>query len=177
MTPRARNRLLLGLIAGLFLLPFGAAVVLRFGGWQPLHTRNHGELLSPPIELVNVQGLRDDGSRWAWHNTEHEWTLLVRIPRRCEAACRDALQPLPNVRQALGRHAERLHLFCVGDAGAATSLPSLRLQGRLPPPLAEPAAGELPELWLIDPHGYLVMRYPPGFDAGGLRRDLSRLLR
>jgi len=177
VTPRARNRLVLVLIAVLFLLPFGAAVVLRFGGWQPPQTRNHGDLLSPPIDMDGVQGLREDGSAWAWQNTEQQWTLLVRAPRPCAEPCRTALQPLPNVREALGRHAGRLHMFRTDADATDSPLPLLQLDGELPAPLLAGLSGELPDVWLVDPHGYLVMHYPPGFDAGGLRRDLSRLLR
>ena len=32
-------------------------------------------------------------------------------------------------------------------------------------------------VYLIDPNGFLVMRYAPGFDPTGLRKDLARLLK
>ena len=32
-------------------------------------------------------------------------------------------------------------------------------------------------VYLIDPNGFLVMRYAQGFDPSGLRKDLARLLK
>ena len=31
--------------------------------------------------------------------------------------------------------------------------------------------------WLVDPNGFVVLRYAPGFDPGDLRSDLARLLK
>ena len=50
---------------------------------------------------------------------------------------------------------------------------SAELQARLPD-LARPDA--LP-VYLADPNGYLVLRYPPGFNPSGLRKDLGRVLK
>ena len=32
-------------------------------------------------------------------------------------------------------------------------------------------------VWLVDPNGFVVLRYAPGFDPGDLRTDLARLLK
>jgi len=32
-------------------------------------------------------------------------------------------------------------------------------------------------VYVLDPNGFVVLRYAPGFDASGLRTDLSRLLK
>jgi hypothetical protein len=194
VTPIRRNRWQLLLIALLFLLPFAAAVVLRFGGWEPPRTRNHGELLAPPLPMAAVTATRADGSDWTFENVEREWSLLLRLPRDCAEPCRERLAVLPRVREAMGRHAGKLHLFALVDATgdmphesvllAAGDDPAARhrfdpmaLAGELPAALRQPPAAELPELWLVDPHGYLVMHYPAGFDPNGLRKDLARLVR
>lgn len=170
-TARAKRQLLL--IAVLFLTPFLVAVALRFGGWEPPRTRNYGELLAPPLAMENAQARRDDGTAWTFENIDRHWSLLLQRPADCDARCREAVEVLGNVRLALGRHAEKLHLFQLDDEGP---LPPLALSGSLPAPLAErPAA--LPQVWLVDPHGYLVMRYREGFDPSGLRRDLARLIK
>ncbi|MGQ0801656.1 MAG: hypothetical protein ACT4NL_16280 [Pseudomarimonas sp.] len=183
MTANSRSQQKLLLIVLLFLTPFIAAVVMRFGGWQPTSTRNFGELLAPPLSMEAVAAVRSDATPWPWVNTERHWTLLLQLPEPCASACRDAAGVLPNVRQALGRHVDKLHPFTVISAnpnmGAmvdAGSFPSLQLTGELPPPLAQTPTA-MPQVWLIDPHGYLVMRYREGFDPNGLRRDLSRLIK
>ncbi len=32
-------------------------------------------------------------------------------------------------------------------------------------------------VYVVDPNGFVVLRYAPGFDPGGLRADLARLLK
>ena len=32
-------------------------------------------------------------------------------------------------------------------------------------------------VYVIDPNGFVILRYPPGADLGGLRTDLARLLK
>jgi len=163
------------LLAALFFAPFLLALALRFGGWQPGSTRNYGELLSPPLPMHDVRASRDDGGAWTWVNTEHQWTLLVRVPQSCDDECARQLDIIPNVRVSLGRHAGRLHVFRL-DGTTGEALPRLQLSGSLPAPLLTPPPSAV-EAFLVDPHGFLVLRYAPGFDPSGLRRDLSRLIR
>lgn len=172
---RTRSRLTLLLVAVAFLTPFIAAAVLRFGGWQPVETRNYGSLLQPPLSMAAAVGEQADGQRWVWENTEYRWTLLARTPAACDAACTERLAVLRNVRTSLARHAPRLHLFRI-DGEASEGFAALRLSGDLPAPLRTPVEQDV-EVWLVDPHGYLVLHYPAGFDPSGLRRDLSRLIK
>ena len=32
-------------------------------------------------------------------------------------------------------------------------------------------------VYVIDPNGFVILRYAPGFDAGGLRADMAKLLK
>ncbi|MBA2238974.1 MAG: hypothetical protein H0W24_09815, partial [Lysobacter sp.] len=32
-------------------------------------------------------------------------------------------------------------------------------------------------VYVLDPNGFVILRYPPGSDLGGLRTDLARLLK
>jgi hypothetical protein len=165
------------LVALVFLLPFVLAVILRFGGWQPTQTRNFGKLLDPPQSMQAVRAERADGSAWVFENQDHHWTLLLRRPAHCDAACVAAIAPLPNVRASMGRHQGRMSMFewVAPGASPAAGFDALALQGSLPDALqAEPAGAEV---WMIDPHGYLVLHYPAGFEARELRLDLGRLIK
>jgi hypothetical protein len=42
---------------------------------------------------------------------------------------------------------------------------------------ADVTATDSDAVWLIDPNGFVVLRYAPGFDPGDLRTDLARLLK
>jgi hypothetical protein len=174
-----KQRWLLILIAVLFLLPFLAAVTMRFGGWEPPRTRNHGELLQPPLSMDGVQAERDNGAEWVFENRDREWSLLARIPVDCETDCRERLELLTRVHEALGRHAPKLTMFALEPTPDELPQPlrRLRIAGELPAPLRSPVPEAMPDVWLVDPHGYLVMHYPPAFEPSGLRRDLARLVR
>ena len=174
MSDKSRSRWPLLVIIIAFLLPFSVAVVLRFGGWQPGQTRNFGQLLNPPISMQDIEASTAQGT-WVFVNTEHEWSLLLRSAERCDQACGELVELIPNVRRSMGRHVNRLHLFSLDAASASDQLPLLSLQSLPEPMIERPAKGA--EVWLVDPHGYLVMHYPSGFDPSGLRKDLSRLIR
>ena len=74
-----------------------------------------------------------------------------------------------------------MHLLWVGDLPAAGPRPSAL---RVLQPSSELRAG-LPRsddpggavIYVLDPNGFVVLRYPPGFDPSGLRSDLARLLK
>jgi hypothetical protein len=80
-----------------------------------------------------------------------------------------------------GRHAEKLHVLWFGEvpegaaaySGFVPMQPSAGLAALLPDTIAPDA---LPA-YLADPNGYLVLRYAPGFDPSGLRKDLGRVLK
>ncbi len=175
MTAKPRSTRVLLLVVLAFMTPFLAAVYLRFSGWQPGSTRNHGALLAPPLSMQPVTARGADGKPWLWENTDYRWTLLARLPESCDRSCEEVLDVLPKVRQTLARHAHRLPQFVLAPAAArGDALPALELTDPLPP-LAAAVSGV--EVWLVDPHGYLVLHYPAGFDPAGLRRDLSRLIK
>jgi hypothetical protein len=177
MSKPPRSRFVPWLIAAAFLGSFGLAVVLRFGGWQ-FATRNYGELLQPPLPMFDATAALADGNAWTWVNQDRHWSLLARVPPDCAADCVQRLAMLAQVQTAMGRHADKLSLFAVGalPAGSPERMRGLQLGGALPAPLQTPVA-PLPDVWLVDPHGYLVLHYPPGFDPNGLRRDLGRLIK
>ena len=42
---------------------------------------------------------------------------------------------------------------------------------------ATPADRTLPRVYVIDPNGFVILRYPAGFDPADLRSDVARLLK
>ena len=180
---RKRNRLVLLLLAVLFAAPLVAAMVLHAIGWEPSRTRNHGTLLQPPPDLRDLPPLRADGSRYEWQPRERRWRLAVLPPEDCVQVCVDLIAALDKVWQLQGRRADRLDVLWFGEvpAGAVAFrrfVPMRRdstLVSQLPD--AQPDARGQPPLYLIDPSGFLAMRYAPGADVAGVREDIARLLK
>ncbi|KFN49860.1 hypothetical protein [Arenimonas composti] len=184
MTPTpflTRERLQLLLVAALFLGSFGVAAALFFGGWAPSGTRNFGELLEPYPDLRELPVTRADGSAFAWQPEERRWSIIVAPAHDCGEPCVRLIDTLHRVWLAEGRHAERLQVLWVGEVPeGAPSFPAFvpmgpnpELVARLPDPVL---VGQLP-VYVADPAGWLVLRYPHGFDPSGLRKDLGRVIR
>lgn len=179
---RSRSKVLL--IAAIFLAPLVAAFWLHASGWKPPASRNHGYLYAPARDFRGMVARDEAGKQIVWENTERRWHLLLIAPPDCDARCAGMLDTVRRVWVGLGRHAADVDLHFVGtpDTNARAALAAqsafdvVSLTGGNPLPSAAANGVGLP-VYLIDPHGYLVMRFDAGFEPGGLRRDLQRLLR
>lgn len=183
MTPKTRSRLVLLLVAALFGAPIIAAMILHNIGWKPSITKNNGTLLQPPPDLRDLTLLRADGTRYEWEPRARRWRIAVLPPADCTTRCSELIASLDKVWQLQGRRADRLDVLWFGDVPAAAApfrrfvpmQPNAELASRLPN--AQPAADGTPALYLIDPSGFLAMRYEPGADVAGVREDVAQLLK
>ena len=180
---RNRNRGLLILIVVVF---FGSALVagaLRFSGWRPEGMKNHGELLQPPGDLRAMTPRLVDGGAYEWNPAERTWRILVAPPAECTEACTRLTHDLDKVWRLFGHNADQVHILWVGTPpeGALQNrvwhvlAPDPALSAALPRN-DEGGAGGAP-VYVVDPNGFVILRYAPGFDPGHLRTDMARLLR
>ncbi len=178
---QTRPRLVLLLVAVMFLGSFGVAAALFFGGWKPTQTRNVGEMLDPYPDLREVELVNADGTPWQWRPTERHWHVIVAPPAGCGEPCVRLLDALQRVWVSEGRHSERLKVLWAGElpAGAPTfpGLVPLRASDALQAKLPDLARADALPVYLADPNGWLVLRYAPGFEPSGLRKDLGRVLK
>lgn len=178
---QTRSRLQMLLVAALFLGSFGVAATLFFSGWKPGHTRNIGEMLEPYPDLRDIALVQADGQAFDWNPAARNWHVVFAAPEDCGEPCLRMLDALHRVWLSEGRHADRLKVLWFGELpaggpafpGLVPMQPNAELAARLPD-AARPDA--LPA-YLADPNGYLVLRYAPGFDPSGLRKDLGRVLK
>lgn len=186
---RKRNRGMLLLIVGLF---FGTMLVaggLRFAGWQPAGMKNKGELLRPPVDLRARAPRLATGASYAWNPAERRWRILAVPPADCGQACATAARDLDIVWRMMGRNADSVDvLWLCARAGCTVPSPlqedrSLRvlapdeaLRASLPGADAAIGTAHIP-MYIVDPNGFVILRYAPGTDLMGLREDLSKLLK
>jgi hypothetical protein len=182
--PAAPGRRGRGKLIALFVMFFGTmllAGVLRFSGWQPAGHRNNGELLSPPIDLRAQAPRLADGSTYAWRPSERTWRIVLAPRAGCAPACVATARDIDKVWQLLGHNASKVDVLWIGaPPEGLPPMPALRvlqddpaLRAALP---GVDAAGGTP-VYVIDPNGFVILRYAPCFDAGGLRQDLAKLLK
>ena len=187
---RRRNRGVLLLIVAIFLGSMLVAGALRFSGWRPATTKNNGELLQPPVDLRDRTLSLADGGEYAWNPGARIWRIALLPPADCAQACSDAARDIDIVWQLMGRRADQVEvLWLCGQPGCSVPSPlredrSLRVLRPDPGlralfPGADAPAGNAPgvPMYVIDPNGFVILRYAPGADPGGLRADLSKLLK
>lgn len=179
----------------LVLLACAAPVVASYFTYyviRPDGRSNYGTLVQPTRTMPANLSLRDlDGQPVDPVSLRKQWLLVVVGGGACDAACAQRLYTQRQLRQMLGRERERLDkVWLITDDAPLT--PDLRasLQGlepvqalRVPAgDLAawlQPAAGQALEahLYVVDPMGEWMMRFPPQPEPSKVKRDLERLLR
>lgn len=178
MTSRTRSRWILLLIAALFTAPFAIALYLYYTGWQPARTKNFGELLHPVRDLREVHFTRADGSRFEWHHEDHTWRMLVVPPVACGAACDQLTDKLRRIWVGLGKNANGVQVLWVGAAPSQgfRALIPVSADSSFAARLQDTARADAIPVYVVDPSGYVILRYAPGFNPRDLRRDLAQLL-
>lgn len=158
---------------------------------RPEGRRNFGELIEPQRTMPDVAATSLDGQATSLRALKGQWLLVSVAPAACDAACQSNLYLQRQVRESLGKEKERLDwVWLVTDDAAVPQalLPALRDATVLRVKAAAlaqwlaPAGGEvLPaHLYVVDPQGNWMMRFPPRLDTAGAakaKRDLERLLR
>jgi len=178
---RTRGRwILVGLFALFFGTVFGAGV-LRFAGWQPTGHKNSGQMLQPAIDARDVTPHLLAGGDYAWNPGERIWRIAVVAPTDCGQACTKLAYDLDKVWRLFGHRADKVEILWIGPLPAnAPVTESRRLIQDSPELLAKLPGNADPKgvpVYVIDPNGFVILRYAPGFDAGGLYKDVSKLLK
>ncbi|HEX7890174.1 MAG TPA: hypothetical protein VF522_12505 [Ramlibacter sp.] len=158
---------------------------------RPEGRRNYGELIDPQRPMPSVIATDLAGKPVALPSLQGQWLLVSVAGGGCDAPCERHLYLQRQLREGLGKDKDRLDWVWLipDDAPVRDSLKPalqqatvLRVKGE---PLAQwlaPARGhQLPDhLYVIDPMGHWMMRFPAGQDtvsAAKTRKDLERLMR
>ncbi len=158
---------------------------------RPEGRRSFGELIEPQRPLPEMLALDLAGATHRLPELKGQWLLLTTGGASCAEACQQQLYFQRQLRELMGREKERLdRVWLINDAAPVPDTLQAALQGatalRVPADdLARwlvPAAGQRIEdhLYVVDPMGNLMMRFPAGMDveaAAKAKRDLERLLR
>lgn len=178
-----RPRAVLLALFALFLFPILGAMVLNVmaPSWLPFGRVNHGELLQPPVRLeAEVLALTD--RRASLSSAKGTWLLVHVSGATCEARCEQALASMRQSRLALGKDADRVERwwFTTGDIDATTAqwlektFPGVR-QATVPASAAlEKTAAQVR---IVDPSGYVILRYVEDDPASKVHKDFKRLLK
>jgi len=180
MTLSPRTKLLL--LFALFASPIVASL-LTYQFYKPDVTSNYGELLAPRPVTDHAFG-RAEGGAFRFESLRGKWVLVASDSGACAEACQAKLTTMRQVRLALGRNASRVERVFVADDAAPPS-PALAAEfpGQViavaPPGVALPsgAGNDRAFVYLLDPRGDVMMRFPARADSKRMLKDLGRLLR
>lgn len=158
---------------------------------RPDGRRNFGELIDPQRPLPPIATKTLDGQVGTLTTLKDQWLLLSVAGGACDTLCEKNLYFQRQLRESLGREKERLdRVWLVNDdvpvpAALQPALASATVLRVAPAALAqwlEPAAGKRLQdhIYVVDPLGNLMMRFPADMDAAAAAKaktDLERLMR
>ncbi|WP_310333275.1 hypothetical protein [Pseudomonas corrugata] len=183
-TPASRRKgrlqlllIVLGVIGPMIL----ATGMYKLQFWVPEGRSYHGELIG------NGQTRADLGVQ----AQEDRWQILVTAPKECSVDCQQLVYLARQIQIGLGRDAGRAsHALAAAqplsseyDAKLTREYPQLQRYPLDPASFStfNKTAGTgdktAPLLWIIDPHGNLVLRYDPTVKGKDLLNDLRHLLK
>jgi hypothetical protein len=159
---------------------------------RPEGRRNFGELVEPQRSMPALDAATLDGRPVPLDSLRGQWLLVSVAGGDCDAACEKRLYLQRQLRVGLGKDRDRLDWVWLVTDGAPARPPVLsavqsqatvlRVDAEALAQWLAPAPGRAlsDHLYVVDPMGNWMMRFPPELDTSGAaraKRDLERLLR
>ncbi len=156
---------------------------------KPEGRTNYGDLIDPrayPIPELGIQQL--DGKPALLEQFAGKWILFQVDQAACAKPCTDKLYYMRQLRLTQGKEMDRIERvwLITDDAPLDTALMKQYDGTRLLRVDAKKLAAWLPvkdgtqaadHLYMIDPLGNLMMRFPKDPDANKIKKDITRLLK
>ncbi|AIS15808.1 hypothetical protein JM49_30220 [Pseudomonas chlororaphis subsp. aurantiaca] len=174
---RRRGRWQLLLIVAMVIGPMILATgMYKLQFWVPESRSYHGELIGNGQSRADI-GVQADETRWQ---------ILVTAPRDCAVDCQQLVYLARQIQISLGRDASRAsHALAAAQpldtdyqAKLQREYPQLQRYPLDLPTFTKGANDQgAPLLWIVDPHGNLVLRYDVRVKGKDLLNDLRHLLK
>ena len=160
-----RNKLLW--VALVCAAPIVLGTAAYWSGWSPGGAANYGELLAPrPVP--------------GFEPPRGKWVMVSFDAAACDAYCEKKLYYMRQVRRAQGKDMERVERWWVVTDGGKPRpelLPGIDGTRFAAFPSEGFPGTATDHIYLIDPMGNLMMRFPRDPDPSKMIKDLQRLLR
>jgi hypothetical protein len=156
---------------------------------RPEGRRSYGELIDPQRSIPSqMMGTNLAGQSHALNELRHQWLLITVAESACDASCQKHLYMSRQLRESLGKDKDRLDWVWLrtGSAEIPTELHAALTTAQVwkvdEAELANwlyPNPGQrlTDHLYLVDPIGNWMMRFPVDADPSKVRKDLERLMR
>lgn len=158
---------------------------------RPDGRRNFGALIEPQRPMPDMATATLDGAVQPLQALKGQWLLVSVGGGNCDSRCENHLWLQRQLRESLGKDKDRMDWVWLVDDAAP-------LRDALKPALAQATVLRVPRdalaqwlqpdagaaladhLYVVDPQGNWMMRFPAGLDRAGAskaKRDLERLMR
>jgi hypothetical protein len=182
-----QGRIKLLLLALVFLGPLALSFILYYGvsDWRPEGSTENGELLAPTV--LSDDALLTDSADGKISKFRVKWSLVYVIDGPCDESCLNTLYETRQIRRSMGRDMERIQrIYIVTDGQPnydflASEHPDLIIAS--PESAASrdfiATAGDIQQgdVYLVDPLGNLMMRFPAELGMKKIKEDLVHLLK
>ena len=195
---RRRSRIKLISIFAIFAVPLILATIylqmVRMSGGS-IGDTSRGELINPAVPLTEftLTALQGPDEEFTLDTVRGLWTMLYVPAGNCEEACQRNLYHMRQVRLALNHRMDRVqravvvqdatqvpdsilaeHKGLIAATGATVPLGEFTAQ------VAQAQQGMNPmqdAIYLIDPFGNLMLRFPPDLAPESMLKDIKHLLK
>ena len=181
--PKKTRRILL-LLGTISLAPFVASFLLYYL-WKPQTFTNYGELLEV-TPLADVAVADRDGKDFRFDELRGKWMFLMVDSGICDEYCVSKLYLMRQIRLTQGKYRDRIErLWLIPDNVRPAPAVELQYPGtrqlmvdadavlRLLPALRSARD----RIYLVDPFGNLMMRFPRDADPQRMKEDVTKLVK
>lgn len=156
---------------------------------KPQGRTNYGALIDPrsyPMPALGAATL--DGKPASLEAMKGKWIMLQVSDAQCEEPCRQRLHDMRQLRLAQGKEMSRVErVWLITDDKPLETMLMREYDGthmlRVKPDAlktwlpAEPGTGMADHIYMVDPLGNLMMRFPKNADPNKIKKDLAKLLK
>jgi len=155
---------------------------------RPETRTNYGELIEPQRSLGDAVFEVPGAAPLPVSSLRGRWILVSLDGGACDKACADKLYAIRQVRLTTGKDRDRIErlMLVTDDVDPSAALRAehegMRVARVAPQVVREsfpaPAGGRASDhVYVIDPQGNLMMRFPAPVDPSRMKKDVGRLLR
>lgn len=156
---------------------------------KPEGRTNYGALIDPRAHTMPVLGTTTlDGKPASLETYKGKWIMLQVSDAECAEPCQKRLHNMRQLRLAQGKDMDRIErVWLITDDKPLETLLMREYDGthmlRVKPDAlkawlpAEPGATVADHIYMIDPLGNLMMRFPKDANPNKIKKDLSKLLK
>ncbi len=189
MKKRRWRYLPLYLLIAITTLPIVAAYVAYYVA-SPSGRTNYGALIEPQRRTPVLPATKIDGTAFDLRELRGNWVFVMIDNGDCDQNCEDKLLMMRQQRTMTGKNRDQIERVWLIPDQAPLSIMLMReyegthfIRAPLPPlrdffALPDATNAQLQDhIWVIDPSGNLMLRWPKNAQPNGVKRDVAQLLK